>query len=466
MSYHIAVDIGASSGRLILVTLDNQKKLDIAEIHRFKNQFEFVNGFDRWDIHYLFNQIIIGLEKVKKMGISECTLGIDTWAVDYCLVDENGELLAQPISYRDDRTKDTMEKIFNKISKKNIYKKTGIQFQNFNTIFQLYEEDDKLVELTDKVLLIPDYLTYRLTGNMANEETNLSTTQLLNIDKKQLDDELLELIGIKSRKFPKSIEAGTIVGEIKKELRDEYDLPACTVIAVGTHDTASAIVGVPATNDNWAYLSSGTWSLIGVEIENSIVTEKALEENYSNEWGVFNTYRFLKNIPGMWFIQEIARNLEDKYSFSEIAAEAAKVEPFLQKIDLEDDRFVNPENMIKEIQDYCMESNQPIPQSVGELTMAIYSNLAVAYAAECENLEQLTQQKIKNIHIVGGGSNVELLNQLTANCSGRRVITGPSEATAIGNIMVQLISVDYLKDLAEARKWLATQIETKEYFPQ
>src|SRR5699024_10130257 len=386
MSYHIAVDIGASSGRLILVTLDNQKKLDIAEIHRFKNQFEFVNGFDRWDIHYLFNQIIIGLEKVKKMGISECTLGIDTWAVDYCLVDENGELLVQPISYRDDRTKDTMEKIFNKISKKNIYKKTGIQFQNFNTIFQLYEEDDKLVELTDKVLLIPDYLTYRLTRNMANEETNLSTTQLLNIDKKQLDDELLELIGIKSGKFPKNIKAGSIVGKIRKELHDEYDLPACTVIAVGTHDTASAIVGVPATNDNWAYLSSGTWSLIGVETESPIVAKKALKANYSNEWGVYDTYRFLKNIPGMWFTQEIARNSGYKYSFSEMAAEAAKVEPFLQKIDLEDDRFVNPENMIEEIQSYCRESNQPIPQSVGELTMAIYSNLAVAYAAECENL--------------------------------------------------------------------------------
>jgi rhamnulokinase len=462
----MAVDIGASSGRLMLATLDNDRKLELKEIHRFSNQFQKINGFERWNINYLFNEIITGLEKAKKMGISECTLGIDTWAVDYCLIDKDRKLLNQSISYRDDRTEDTMEKVFENIPKESIYKKTGIQFQNFNTLFQLYEEDKRLIKQTDKILLIPDYLTYLLTGSMINETTNLSTTQLLNIDKQQLDNDLLNLIGMRPDQFPEIVETGSIIGEIKEELHDKFNLPDCTVIAIGTHDTASAIVGVPATNDNWAYLSSGTWSLIGIESKEPIISKESLEANYSNEWGAYRTYRFLKNIPGMWFTQEIAKNLNYKYSFAEMAVEANKVEPFLQEINLEDERFTNPENMIKEIQGYCMERNLVVPKTIGELTMCIYSNLALAYARECERLESLSNQDIKTIHIVGGGSNIELLNQLTANYTGKEVIAGPSEATALGNIMVQLISIGYLKDIDEARKWLAVQIETKNYLPE
>lgn len=466
MSYHIAIDIGASSGRLMLTIINQDKKLDMKEIHRFSNQFKKIDDFERWDIDYLFNEIIIGLGKVKDMGVMECTLGIDTWAVDYCLVDEEGKLLAQPISYRDDRTKNTMKKVFKNLSKESIYEKTGIQFQNFNTLFQLYEEDKSLIARTNKILLIPDYLMYLLTGNMVNETTNLSTTQLLNVNEKQLDKELLNSIEIKVEQFPESVEVGTIIGEIKQELQDKFNLPDCTVIAVGTHDTASAIVGIPATTDGWAYLSSGTWSLLGIETKESIVTPESFEENYSNEWGAYNTYRFLKNIPGMWFTQEIARNTGYKYNFTEMAAEAKKVEPFLQEINLEDERFINPKNMIKEIQDYCMERKLIVPKTIGELTMCIYSNLALAYAREYEQLESLSNQTIETIHIVGGGSNIELLNQLTADCTNKKIVTGPSEATALGNIMVQLITIGYLNNIEEARKWLTSQIETKEYLPQ
>jgi len=262
MSYHIAVDIGASSGRLIVVSVNDKNVFEWKEVHRFSNQFKNNNGFDRWDIDYLFNEIIKGLKKAKNKGVSNCTLGIDTWAVDYCLIDKDGELINQPISYRDDRTIGTMEKVFKEIPREMIYKKTGIQFQNFNTLYQLYVEDRNSLEQTDKILLIPDYLTYLLTGKATNELTNLSTTQLFNVQDNKLDKELLNLIDISQNKFPEIIEPGTVIGSLKKELHDENSLPNCKVIAVGTHDTASAIAGVPATNDRWAYISSGTWSLL------------------------------------------------------------------------------------------------------------------------------------------------------------------------------------------------------------
>jgi len=465
MSYHIAVDIGASSGRLIVVSVNDKNVFEWKEVHRFSNQFKNNNGFDRWDIDYLFNEIIKGLKKAKNKGVSNCTLGIDTWAVDYCLIDKDGELINQPISYRDDRTIGTMEKVFKEIPREMIYKKTGIQFQNFNTLYQLYVEDRNSLEQTDKILLIPDYLTYLLTGKATNELTNLSTTQLFNVQDNKLDKELLNLIDISQNKFPEIIEPGTVIGSLKKELHDENSLPNCKVIAVGTHDTASAIAGVPATNDRWAYISSGTWSLLGVENSKPIISKASLQANYTNEKGVYSTYRFLKNIPGMWFIQEIARVTNYKYSYVEMAEKAADVEPYQQIIDLNDSRFVNPDNMITEIQEYCAERELIIPQTMGELTMCIYSNLSISYAKEIEKLENITNKNIDQIHIVGGGANIDLLNQLTANLSNKKVIAGPGEATAIGNIVVQLIADGHFEDLVEARGWLSNQLSLKEYLP-
>lgn len=461
MTYHVAIDIGASSGRVILA--NKTDGLELREIYRFKNGFEKSDGHDRWDIDQLVDNVLIGLEKVKQSGVTTCTLGIDTWAVDYCLLDKNGNLLAQPIAYRDTRTQGAMEQVFQNISKETIYQKTGIQFLNFNTLYQLFVEDRSLLEKTAKILMIPDYIAYRLTGKMTGEVTNWSTTQFMNLETRTFDKELLEVIGIETGKFPDLIEAGDFIGRLQV---DGFNLPKAQVIAVGTHDTASAVVGVPATSENWAYISSGTWSLIGIESKQPIANQDSYQANYTNEWGAYQTYRFLKNITGMWCVQEIARLTNYRYSFKEMAEQAALVEPFQQEIDLNDDRFTNPENMIEEIKEACRETGQKVPESIGELVMAVYSNLAKAYGRELKQVEALTGQTIDCLHIVGGGSNVSLLNQLTANVIGKEVVAGPGEATAIGNILVQMIATGEFDNLLEARQWLEETSVFETFTPQ
>lgn len=464
MTYHVAVDIGASSGRVILA--DTRQSLELTEIHRFKNGFTKQNGHDRWNVSQLFKEILTGLEKVKTKGVMDCTIGIDTWAVDYVLLDKEGNLLEEPIAYRDARTQGMMDKVFKSIPKNVVYEKTGIQFLNFNTLYQLCAEERELLEKAQDILLIPDYIAYRLTGQKVGEVTNVSTTQYLNIHSREYDKDLLDVAGVSLEQLPELMETGTVIGDILPELYESYDLPKAQVVAVATHDTGSAVVGVPATSENWAYISSGTWSLIGVENSEPLATQPAFEENYTNEWGAYKTYRFLKNITGMWAVQEIARMLDYQYSFAEMAEQAYQVEPFLQYINLNDDRFTNPKNMIEEIQAACRESNQIVPKTVGELVMCVYSNLALAYAHEWKVLERLTGKELEVLHIVGGGSNVKLLNQLTADVIGKPVIAGPGEATAIGNIMVQMISSGELENLAEARAWLAKNQALDRYEPQ
>lgn len=462
---HVAIDIGASSGR-VLVADTKQHPLHIEELHRFKNEFRRVEGHDRWNITQLVEEIIIGLHKVKEKGIEQCTVGIDTWAVDYCLLDKEGRLLGEPIAYRDERTAGAIEEFSSIIPKEAIYKKTGIQFLQFNTLYQLFREDKKLLDQAATLLLIPDYIAYCLTGKKLAELTNVSTTQYLNIHTRQYDQELLDAAHINLELLPPLVESGEIIGDLLPELKEKYDLPECTLIAVGTHDTASAVAGVPATDENWAYISSGTWSLIGVEQEEAITTTEAFEANYTNEGGVYQTYRFLKNCTGMWPIQEMARMLNYQYSYAEMAQEAEKVKPFLQYVDLNEERFTNPRNMIEEIQAYCRETGQVVPQSVGELTMCVYSNLALVYAREWKQLERLTGKALQSLHIVGGGANVALLNQLTADLIGKPVIAGPGEATAIGNLLVQMIASGELENLTAARKWVKDQISLSVYEPR
>lgn len=462
MSYHIAVDIGASSGRLLLAEKVDES-LTVKEIHRFKNGFERIEGHDRWNIDELLKQICMGLEKALRHGVQECTLGIDTWAVDYVLLDGKKKL-AQPIAYRDSRTKNAMEKFWKKIPKTDMYRKTGIQFLPFNTVFQ-YAVDDALNDATTS-LLIPDYLAYALTGKMVAEETNASTTQLLNVFKRDYDDELIQAAGVTRAQLPALVAPGTYIGDVQSTIREQYTIPIVHVYAVATHDTASAVVGVPAQTENFAYISSGTWSLIGTELKEPVVTQESYEANYTNEWGAEKTYRFLKNITGMWTIQEIARNLNHQYTYAEMAELAAKVTPFQQIVDLNDDRFTNPENMIEEIQAYCREQQQPVPETVGELTMCVYSNLARLYAMELQRLEQLTDRHFEVLHIVGGGSNVALLNQLTADTTGIPVVAGPGEATAYGNLLMQLTAVGEWKNVAQARQYLRKHITLQTYKPK
>ncbi|MFP7493693.1 rhamnulokinase [Terribacillus saccharophilus] len=462
---HIAVDIGASSGRLVTGELKDGK-LVIQEIHRFANGYQKQGAYQSWDIDHLEEQILKGLQKAKRQGITSCTLGIDTWAVDYVLLGENGKRLRDVIAYRDPRTDEVMEQLWKTIPKHEIYRKTGIQFQPFNTIYQLMTESEELIRQTETVLLVPDYLHYRLTGKKVMEATNASTMQLLDPITRDFDDELLALTGFQAQQFATLIDSGTVIGKINSTLQERYDLPDCTVIAVGSHDTASAIAGVPATGEDWAYLSSGTWSLIGTERSEPLLDAGSLDKNFTNEWGINQTYRYLKNIIGMWMIQEIRRLYPVDYNFGEIVEEAkqAKLKQ-VPTVNLNDARFLKPDNMIEELQDYCRETDQYVPRTIGELAFTVFHNLAILYKEALEEVEELTGTAIQTLHVVGGGSQNQVLNQLTADYSGLTVVAGPTEATALGNLIVQMIAAGELDSLKTARQLIRTSFPVQTFVP-
>ncbi|MFB7159359.1 rhamnulokinase [Lysinibacillus sp. NPDC056232] len=462
--HHIAVDIGASSGRLVHAQLLDGH-IQLKELHRFKNEFHHVNNHFCWDVHYLMDEILKGLAIAKQQGIVSCTLGIDTWAIDYALIAQNGELLQPVIAYRDHRTDHTMSSVFQQMDGPTIYQKTGIQFLPFNTLFQLYEENKDILTQTASILLVPDYINYRLTGHITAEITNASTTQLLNIATREYDEELLQILGLSRAQFPPLIEPGTVIGPLRMDAFPTYDLPACTVIAVASHDTASAALGTPASTDNWAYLSSGTWSLIGIETKQPIVTTRTLEENYTNEYGAAHTYRFLKNVMGLWIIQEVQRLLPTAYTFEVLVEKAKKVPPLQQYINLNDSRFINPDNMIEELQAYCLETKQPIPNTEGELAAAVYYNLAIIIAHHLEQIEEIVGHSIDVLHIVGGGAHNDFLNQCIATFSQKTVVTGPTEATAIGNLLVQLIHVGTVESIEAGRALVRRSFPHKVFTP-
>lgn len=453
MKTYIAVDIGASSGRLMKSQLIDGV-MTLTEVHRFKNGFRQTAGHERWDIAYLIQEILSGLEKLKQSGVTECFVGIDTWAVDYCLLDRKGQLLGDPIAYRDVRTKDAVAKFQQMMPLETLYEKTGIQIQPFNTIFQLLAEDKHVLAQADKLLLIPDYLGYVFTNQMATEKTNASTMQLLNANTQTWDPDLLALVGVSETLFAPLTEAGTILGELQRTAFPAYDLPKATFITVASHDTASAIIGTPGCGRDWGYISSGTWSLLGIESTVPNVTQTAFLENYTNEWGAHNTIRFLKNIMGMWLIQEVARCQNYEYSFPELADLAKRTPAFQQYIDVNDPCFLNPENMIEEIQLYCRKTGQTVPITPGEIARAVYDNLALCYACEIEKLAAVTgtDETLQNLHIVGGGSNNLFLNQLTADLANIPIEAGPGEATAIGNIVLQMVVTKTFSSIAEGRE--------------
>ena len=462
---YVAVDIGASSGRLILSQLKDGK-MSLKEMHRFKNGFTLKQGHDRWDIDHIIKEILLGLQKIKQAGYDNLSLGIDTWAVDYVLVGKDGQKLEDPISYRDARTTNAINDLTAKVSKEQIYQKTGIQFLNFNTLYQLFEENKELLSKTDKIMMIPDYIGYVLTGKAVLEVTNASTTQMLSLREGLFDQNLLKEVNVRQDQFPKLVDAGTPLGKLDRLKFPDYDLPATDVITVATHDTASAVVGTPGMGHHWAFLSSGTWSLLGTELNVPENGPEAFQENYTNEWGAYGTYRFLKNIMGLWMVQCVKRELKDKYSFSELAEKAKKVEPFQQFININDERFVNPQKMIAEIQVYCRETGQKVPETPGEIVMAIYSNLALFYAHEIDKLNQILGYQIDTLNIVGGGSNVTLLNQLTSTIAGIDVYAVPGEATAIGNLVVQMITRSDILNVYLARRIISDSFKIKKYEPE
>lgn len=464
MNHHIAVDIGASSGRVVLGTM-TKGKIELTEIYRFANGIVEQNGSYFWNMEKLLEEIITGLRLVKKAGITECTLGIDTWAVDYALVAADGNLVGKIYAYRDHRTDGVIQDFQQELSLAEVYQKTGIQFLNFNTLFQLYVHAPAELAKAQKILLVPDYLYYRLSGKFISEKTNASTTQLLNLQTKDYDVDLLNIIKVRRNQFADLTEPGELVGPILEPLREQYDLPRCELICVATHDTASAILGVPAVDEYFAYLSSGTWSLMGVENTTPIVNELSRANNYSNEWGAYGTYRFLKNIMGLWLIQEIQRCLGQQSSFADLAAQAAAVTPFRFLIDCNDQRFFKPAHMIREIQQYCRETGQPVPKTEGELARCVFDSLALMYRKTLAEIAVITGRLVQSLHIVGGGVQNRLLCQLTADVANINVFAGPVESTALGNILVQMISTGELANIQAARELAMSSFDIKLYQP-
>lgn len=464
MKKHIAVDIGASSGRLV-VGWKQEEKIQLAEIYRFENEIKGENGSYFWNIEKLFNEIINGLKAAKEKGIEECTLGIDTWGVDYALIDAKGNRIQEVYAYRDERTKTAIQDVSKKISLEEIYKKIGIQFLSFNTLFQLYVHDKEELEKAYKILLVPDYLYYQLSGILISEKTNASTTQLLNLETKEYDEELLKLIGVKREQFATLVEPGEVIGPILEPLRKQYDLPRCELICVASHDTASAVIGVPGVEEHFAYLCSGTWSLMGVENRIPIANQDSFCKNFTNEWGAYGTYRFLKNIMGLWLIQEVRRNLGNKFSFAELVIEASKIKPFQFLIPCNDDCFLKPENMVLAVQKYCRNTGQLVPTTGGELARCIFDSLALTYRKTLGEISSITGDPVKYLHIVGGGVKNELLCQLTADVIEMPVVAGPVESTALGNIVVQMISTGELRTLKEARNIIMDSFAIKTYQP-
>ncbi|UOQ44987.1 rhamnulokinase [Halobacillus salinarum] len=464
--YSLAVDIGASSGRLILGSVDDGR-LWLDEVHRFDNHVTKKGAYDSWDIHHLFHEIKSGIHKCKARGIEPASIGIDTWAVDFVLLDEKDELLMDPVSYRDPRTDGKMEEVFETISKERLYLETGIQFQKFNTIYQLYALKEQHPEILDKAktfLMIPDYLNFLLTGVKANEYTNATSTQLVNAFTKHWDKELLATLGINQDMFQEIQTPATELGRLKEEIAEEFGF-SMKVVLPATHDTGSAVISVPQQEDT-IYISSGTWSLIGVENHFPICVTKALDYNFTNEGGMDYQFRFLKNIMGLWMIQEVKRNYNDQYSFSDLVEMAEAASSMHSIVDVNDDRFLKPDHMVAAIQEYCRETSQPVPNDPGEVAKCIFDSLAASYQTSVAEIEDIFEREFKKINVIGGGSQNEFLNQLIADVTQKPVDAGPVEATAIGNIIAQKIALGEIRDVDEARAITKQSFSIKTYQPK
>ncbi len=468
---YLAFDLGASSGRGVLGILDNGK-ISLKEINRFYNGMTTLLGNYHWDFLRLFDEIKRGITECAVMEQKPESIGLDTWGVDYALFDEQGSMLGVPYAYRDHRTDTAMEELFRIIPKERIYKLTGIQFMQFNTLFQLYAaRRDKLpvLDLANDLLFVPDIINYFLTGVKKSEFTFATTSQLFNPVKGAWEKELFEAIGVSADIMQEIVDPGTVVGKLTADVARETQMTQINVIAPATHDTGAAIASIPATDENFAYISSGTWSLMGIESRKPLISDQTLAFNFTNEGGVEKTYRVLKNIMGLWLIQECKRcwdNQKQEYSFPEIAKMAGKAEPFRSLVDPDDAAFLNPLDMPAALADFCRSTGQPVPQTPSEFSRCVFESLALKYRIVIDSLKVISDKKIENIHIIGGGSQNELLCQFTANATGLPVVAGPAEGTAIGNIMVQAMGLGHVRSLSEIRQIIRNSFEFKSYQPQ
>lgn len=471
--YYLAIDIGASSGRHILGHVEAGRMV-LEEVYRFDNRQLRRNGHDCWDIDHLWRGILDGLKACRALGKVPVTVGIDTWAVDFVLMDKDGQRLGDAVAYRDSRTEGMDKVVEARISPAELYARTGIQKQPFNTIYQLMalqQEHPEQLEAAHSLLMIPDYFNYCLTGVQKQEYTNATTTGLVHAAKKTWDRDLLDLLGLPRRLFGPLSMPGTVVGPLKAEIAAEVGFET-TVVLPATHDTGSAFLAVPAADDKAAYLSSGTWSLLGVENEVPITTEASRAQNFTNEGGAWYRYRYLKNIMGLWMIQSIRRELngvdyvagkaraawtldvaagERQWSFPDLIAAAEGEAAFQSVVDANEEAFLAPDSMIAAVQKACADTCQPVPATVGQLMQCVYRSLTLCYRDALEGLQALTGKRCTALHIVGGGCQDNYLNRMTAAVTGLPVWAGPVEGTAIGNLVVQMIRAGEYADLAAAR---------------
>ena len=453
-TYYLAIDIGASSGRHILGYVEN-KKLRLEEIYRFDNNIINENGTLVWDIENLFDRVKAGIKKCSEIGKIPKTIAIDTWGVDYVLLDENKKEILPAVSYRDSRTIEAVKEVNEIISQSELYSQTGIQKQCFNTIYQLYC-DKKSGKLSNAkhFLMMPEYLSFKLTGEIRNEYTEATTSNLVNAQSRQWDKRILDTFGFPSEIFSELSPPGTVVGKFTQQVKNEVGFDG-EVVLCPSHDTASAVAACPV-DDESVYISSGTWSLIGTENTEPVLTEKALTANFTNEGGVEYRFRFLKNIMGMWLLQNVRRNINKELTYDEMM-ELARTSTFTEKIDPNANDFLAPDNMIEAVRNYLGKPDLPL----GDVLSSVYHSLAESYKKATEEIESISGKNIKAIHIVGGGSKDKYLNELTAQYTGKKVYTGLMEATATGNILSQIMS-DKKITLNQAREIVKSTFDVKE----
>ena len=465
----LAFDLGASNGRAILGQFDG-KRLTMRELHRFENNYIEMNGVFYWDLPYLYNQLKLGLLAFKQADVGELDcFGIDTWGVDYGLLDKNGHLLSNPRAYRYAVDAD-MEHVWQTMDFPALFARTGIATMNFNTVYQLARrrrEGDAALENAETLLLMPDLLGYFLTGAIGSEYTNVTTSMLYNPTTKDWDWEIIRALGLPEKIFTKIDRAGTVRGTLRPELAAELGINPARFAAVGTHDTASAVAAIPGTG-SFAFCSSGTWSLFGVETDEPILSDAVRDANFSNEGTIQGGFRPLKNIMGLWLIQECRRDWQkagQNLSWNDIVEEAKKAEPFRSIIDPDYGEFFAGGRMVEKIQDFCRGTNQPVPESVGQIARCIYESLALKYRWALERLEEIKGRRIDQLNIVGGGCQNRLLNQFAADSIDRPVVTGPVEGAAIGNLLAQAMALGDIRTMDELREVVRRSEAVETYTP-
>ena len=469
---YIAVDLGAESGRVILGTV-SADELALSEVHRFGNGPVEENGSLRWDFDKLFGEIKTGIEKAVAGADGEISsIGVDSWGVDFGLIGSDGQLLEKPFHYRDGRSDGMMEKAFELMDKRQIYENSGIQFMQFNTVYQLLSmklnRSDVLAK-AEKMIMIADLVSYFLCGRVYTEYSLASTSQLMDMRTGRWSDRIFEKLSLPMEIMPELVKPGIVVGQLTEDICRELDCKPINVVAVGSHDTASAVAATPAKKDNWAYLSSGTWSLTGIETKKAIINDDSFRYSFTNEGGAENTIRFLKNIMGLWLLQECKRQWQKdgiELSYGQLTGMAEQAEPFAGVIDCDYSDFFSPGDMPARINKYLERTGQKPTNDRGRIVRIILESLAIKYRSEMNRIEEITGREIDVLHIVGGGSRNVLLNQFAASATGKKVIAGPVEATACGNILMQAIAAGQIESLVRGRELIAGSFDLGEYQPR